>query len=203
MQAGPSATTTMVAGQPQLPAAPSASAAAPPRARSRLTAAGYLAMSLVIVWHTTAMALTLLPDSAVTDAVRKVFAPYITLLRLDNDWGFFAPNVGSGYTLRYVVEDASGKRQAFSPVDDLNRFLPVSIWFRDRYRAAVSWPHLYAGAIGESLCREHADLHPVTITLLSVDQKDFWPEDRRAGKDPLDDEFLTIRQLKKVSCPAT
>jgi hypothetical protein len=52
------------------------------------------------------------------------------------------------------------------------------------------------------LCREHAALHPVAITLQAVDGKEFTPEARRAGKNPLDPEFVTVETLKTIRCPA-
>jgi hypothetical protein len=173
------------------------------RAGLTRTRLAYAAMSIFLVWHTTAMALTVLPSSAISTTVRAIFAPYITLLRLDNDWGFFAPNVGAGYSFRYVIEDANGGFHTFAPADALSRYSPASIWFRDRYRTIVTAPRIFAKTFAESLCRKHAALRPVSVTLQSVDQLDFWPEDRLAGKSPFDPEFVNVRTLRKAPCAAT
>lgn len=182
--------------------------AAPPRtsdaaASRRFSPAAYAALSLLLAWHTVAMVLAALPEGRISDALRTVFSPYITLLRLDNDWGFFAPNVGSGYQFRYIVKDAAGTEHTFTPADTLSRFSPASIWFRDRYRAVMAEPETFAKALGDSLCREHAKLHPVSITLIEIEQDDFWPEDKLAGKKPLDPEFITATPFGSTQCPAT
>jgi len=68
-------------------------------------------MSLLVTWHTFAMVVAPSPDSDITDAARSILDPYLTLFRLDNGWGFFAPDVGSGSQFRYVIEDAAGNRR--------------------------------------------------------------------------------------------
>jgi hypothetical protein len=166
--------------------------------RERLT---YTAMSLLVVWHTLAMVVESSPDSVITRGARLLFHPYLSLFGLDNNWGFFAPNVNEGVQFRYVVEDAAGDRHTFIPADALSRFLPTSIWVKDRYKAVMTLPETYGDAAAASLCRDHASLHPVTITLLKIEQKDYWPEDRLNGKHPLDPEFVDVNTLKTVRCP--
>jgi hypothetical protein len=161
----------------------------------------YAAMSLLIVWHTIAMVIESAPDSAATQAVRGVFQPYLTLFGMENNWGFFAPNVHVGSQFRYVVEDAAGQRSVFAPGAQLSRFHPATIWFKDRYKAIMDYPDFYGDAAAASFCREHAALHPVTVTLLRVDQNRYSPEDRLAGKDPLDPDLVDVETLKTVSCP--
>ena len=168
-------------------------------ARERLA---YAAMSLLIVWHTTAMVIESAPDSAATRAVRHIFQPYLTLLGMENNWGFFAPNVHVGTQFRYVVEDAAGKRSSFTPGDQLSRFHPISIWFKDRYKSIMDYPDAYGDAAAASLCQEHAALHPVAVTLLKVEQKGYWPEDRLAGKHLLDPDLVDVQILKTVQCQA-
>jgi hypothetical protein len=60
----------------------------------------------------------------------------------------------------------------------------------------------YGDLIVAELCREHAALRPVAITLLGVEGKEFRPEDRRRGKHPLDPEFITLHSLTTIRCPA-
>ena len=117
----------------------------PKQWRQRLA---YTGMSLLVTWHTLAMVVAPSPDSDITDAARSVLDPYLTLFRLDNGWGFFAPEVGRGSQFRYVVEDAAGNRTTFIPAETLNRFHPSSIWIRDRYIAVMEKPKAYADAAG-------------------------------------------------------
>jgi hypothetical protein len=160
----------------------------------------YAAISLLLVWHTLAMVVASAPDSLMTRSVRPLLHPYLTLFRLDNHWGFFAPNVDPGVQFRYVIEDAGGKHHTFIPADKLSRFDPNSIWIRDRYRDVRESVDTFGDAAAAVLCREHASLHPVAITFLEVAQRDFSREDRLSGKHPLDPEFVDVHSLKTIQC---
>src|SRR5947209_12412850 len=60
--------------------------------RQRLT---YLAMSLFVGWHTLAIFVSPTPTaSGMVQSLRSLVQPYISFFRLDNQWSFFAPNVG-------------------------------------------------------------------------------------------------------------
>jgi len=168
-------------------------------ARERLA---YAAMSLLIVWHTIAMVIESAPESEATQAVRAIFHPYMSLFGMANNWGFFAPNVQMGTQFRYVIEDAQGKRTSFAPGAELSRFHPATIWFKDRYKAVMDHPEVYGDAAAASICREHAALHPVSVTLIRVEQMGYWPEDRLAGKDLLDPDLVDVEILKTAPCPA-
>jgi hypothetical protein len=62
-------------------------------------------------------------------------------------------------------------------------------------------PKTYSKPVAAYLCREHAPLHPISITLLEIDQKEFWPADQLSGKSPFDLEFLEKKTLATVPCP--
>ena len=93
-------------------------------------------------------------------------------------------------------------QHTFIPEDRLSQLHPNSIWFKDRYKEVMRSPDLYGDAMAREICREHAELRPVSVTLLGVDQQDFRPEDRLDGKSPFDDEFLDINTLRTVQCPS-
>jgi hypothetical protein len=162
----------------------------------------YAAMSALLVWHTIAMVVATAPESSITDAARTVFQPYLTLFRLDNNWGFFAPDVPRGWQFRYVIENSAGTKRTFIPENELSQLHPNSIWFKDRYKEVMRSPDLYGDTVARELCRNHADLRPVSVTLLEVEQQDFGPEDRLDGKSPFDDEFLDVNTLRTVQCPS-
>ena len=162
----------------------------------------YVAMSLLIVWHVFAMVVGASSDISFADTPRSLLHAYLTVFRLDNHWGFFAPNVGTGTQFSYIVEDAAGARQTFVPAEKLSRFHPTSIWDRDRYKMVMDYPQTYGDAAVTSLCREHAALKPVSITLQEMTQKNFWPADHLNGKQPFDPEFVDVRTLATIPCPA-
>ncbi len=173
--------------------------------RQRLT---YTAMSLFVVWHTLAMVVAPAPGTSdLIKGLRTVLDPYLHVLRLDNQWNFFAPDVGEegrdplGLVLRYVIEDNAGTLHRVDPSAGLNWYLPSSIWFRAWYFALLDSPDDFGQQFAALFCREHAALHPVTITLYTAEQKDYGPLDRLRGKQPLDAEFVTVTTVKSFPCP--
>jgi hypothetical protein len=166
--------------------------------RERLT---YAAMSAFVAWHALATIIAPAPDtSEAIRALRIPFQPYLSLFKLDNQWDFFAPNVGSGSQFRYVVEDSSGNQHPFIPDRDLSWYHPSFFWFRSWFNAIFDASDVYADAAAEFFCRKHAALHPVSVIILEAEQGDFEPEDQLAGKRPLDPEFVTVNTVKKVEC---
>jgi hypothetical protein len=173
--------------------------------RQRLT---YLAMSVFVVWQTLAMVVAPAPGSSdLAKGLRTVLDPYLHFLRLDNQWNFFAPDVGEegrdplGIVLRYVIEDDAATLHRFDPGAGLNWWHPSSIWFRAWYLALLDSPDDFGVQFAALFCREHAALHPVTITLYAAEQKDYGPLDRLHGKQPLDAEFVKVTTVKSFPCP--
>ena len=173
--------------------------------RERVT---YTAMSLFVAWHTLAMVVAPAPGTSdLIKGLRSVLDPYLHIFRLDNRWNFFAPDVGEegrdplGVILRYVIKDDAGTLHRFDPTVGLNWFHPSSIWFRAWYFALLDSPDDFAEEFAALFCRQHADLHPVTIMLFEVDQQSYGPLDRLRGKQPLDEEFVKVAIVKSFACP--
>jgi hypothetical protein len=162
-----------------------------------------VALSLFLAWHTLATVIAPAPDAGpVVQAFRGVLAPYLTLFRLDNKWNFYAPNVGRGHQLRYTIEDAARQRHAFVPTDELSWYHPTYWWFRAWYDTIIDDPEEHGERIAAVLCRKHAALKPVAVTLQKLEEEDFSPADHLAGKHPLDPEFVSVSTLKRVQCSA-
>ena len=173
-----------------------------PRAsRPSLNRPTYVAMSILLIWHTFAMMVGPAPGSRIVGPSRWLAAPYLTFFGLRNEWGFFAPTVSPGYRFSYVVEDTAGEKHTFTPADALNSLHPDSIWKRDHYVMIMTMPELYGDAAAADLCLEHASLQPASITLLEIEHSEFWPDDLRNGKRPTDPEFAKINTLRTVTCP--
>jgi hypothetical protein len=167
--------------------------------RQRLT---YTAMSIIVAWHTTAMIVAPAPpDSDLTQALRTVLQPYLTLFRLDNEWDFFAPTVGEGSRLRYVIEDKAGARHTFTPADELSWFHPNYFWFRAHYYAIMDEPENYAESAAARFCEKHAALQPASITLQELQEERFTREDFLSGKNRTDPEFFTVKTVRRMRCP--
>ena len=168
----------------------------------------YAAMSLFVAWHTVAMVVAPAPGASdLIKGLRIVLDPYLHVFRLDNDWNFFAPDVDEGgrdplgVILSYVIKDDAGNLHRFDAEAGLNRFRPSSIWFHAWYLALLKSPDDFGEEFAALFCREHADLHPVTITLFEIDQQNYGPLDRLRGKQPLDPEFVKVTTVKSFECP--
>jgi hypothetical protein len=169
--------------------------------RERLT---FLVVSAFLVWHTLAVVFAPAPNaSLLIGSVREVLQPYLTLFRLDNPWGFFAPTVGNGDVLRYAVEDPSGEFHAYAPADDLSWFHPSWFWFRSWHYAIIDNPEFHADAAAAFFCRKHLGLHPVSVVLLDYQERAFTRDDFLRGKRPTDPEFFVVHTVKRVKCPAS
>jgi hypothetical protein len=172
------------------------------RWRRRLT---YLLMSVVVGWQAFAIVVSPAPDnSEAVQAFKTVLAPYLSALRLDNSWGFFSPNVGNQSEFRYIIEDAAGKEHRFTPTRERARSVFAYVmWreFRYIYDAVLNEAESRGDAAGAFLCRKHAALHPVAVTLVELQQNDFWREDAIRGKRPTDPEYITVNPVKRIECP--
>jgi hypothetical protein len=168
--------------------------------RARLT---YLAISLVVGWHSFAIIVAPTPGgSTMVQTFRYLVQPYLSLFRLDNQWNFFVP-VGKHMQFRYVVQDAAGKRHVFIPVEEASESFPRYVMWREfkyLYEGVMEAPEVRGNAITALLCRKHASLNPVSISLLQVQELEFSPEDYRQGHRPLDPEFVTVNTLANIKC---
>ncbi len=175
---------------------------APPLWRKRLT---YLAMSLLVGWHTFAMLVAPTPDSsAMLQSFRYLLQPYLSLFRLDNAWNFFAPHVGKHAQFRYVIEDRAGRTHTYVAADEFNGSLPRYVLWREfkyLFDGIMEAPQVRGELVAARLCHRHAALDPVSISLLSVQEQQFWPEHYLRGKRPLDPDYVSVSILKGLACP--
>ena len=130
----------------------------------------FMAMSAFVVWHVMAIMIAPASDnSALAQSLRRVFDPYLTLFRLNSKWDFYAPNVGRGHQLRYIVEGADGDRRTFTSTDGWSWHHPAywSVSGVERRDHRVSRPlcrprHRIAlpPACRFAADRDHAPAHP-------------------------------------------
>jgi hypothetical protein len=162
----------------------------------------YAAMSVFVGWHTLAMLVAPAPEeSDLVTFLRGTLKPYLTFFQLDNHWDFFAPDIGNS-VFRYVLTDSTGVDHTFTPMSNWSWFSPTSIWFHDWYDAVMKEPDVYGDTFARFICREHAELKPVSIVLQAADEQDFWPEDLLNGKHPSDPEFVQMQPIENLACPA-
>lgn len=162
----------------------------------------YVAMSVLLAWHTLVIVVAPAPDSYMTRALRHVVQPYLTLFRLDGEWAFFAPTTGEGAQLRYEVEDSGGKRHVFSPAVELSWFHPNYFLIRSWYYAIIDNTEIHADFAAARFCRKHDALHPIAITFLNAQEERYTRSEYLSGLNRMDPRFFTVTTLKRVECPA-
>jgi hypothetical protein len=171
------------------------------RWRHRLT---YLLMSIVVGWQALAIVISPAPDdSEAVQGLKSVLEPYLLALRMENNWGFFAP-VQKQKVFRYIVEDTAGNEHQFTPQMEPARSLSDYVMWREflsTYSAVVDNADELGDTAGALLCRRHAALHPVAVILVEFRENDFWREDAIRGKKPSDPEYLTVNPVRRVECP--
>ena len=162
----------------------------------------YAAMSAFVAWHSFVMIMAPAPETSEgLEPLLALLHPYVTLLQLDNEWDFFAPNINTGARLRYVLETEDGTTRTFTPLDEYNWYFPYFMWNSEWQDAILESPDVNARIAAALFCQQHAALKPVAVTLVEVTQKDFTPQDYLDGKRPFDPEFVTENTIKRFSCP--
>lgn len=162
----------------------------------------YVVMSIFVAWHAICLIVGPAPqDNTIARALRPLVEPYLNLLYLNVEWGFFAP-VGMSAEFRYIIVDDGGREHTFRPTTGLAWYHPSKLWIFDRYRTIAQRSDAYDKRLIAEYCRKHANLAPVEVRLLEVSQeKEFLPEDHLAGKTALDSEFAKTLILKIGNCP--
>jgi hypothetical protein len=162
----------------------------------------FAAMSLFVAWHSFAMLVAPGADDAQGLRLwRDMLHPYLSFLSLDNNWGFFAPNVRRGYQFRYVIQSADGVGHTFVPTEEVSWYGPDYWWLKLWQIAILEDPDKNGDLAGALFCRKHAALHPTTVTLITIEQKDFSPGDWLNGKRPFDPDFTAAEMVTRVECP--
>jgi hypothetical protein len=161
----------------------------------------YGLMSAFVAWHATCLIVGPAPrESSIAQALRPLVDPYLDLIYLNVEWGFFAP-LGMTSEFRYIVVDGTGKEHTFRPTKGLAWYHPSKLWIKDRYRTIAQYSDIYGDRLIADYCRMHANLRPVEIKLIELSQvKEFRPKDHLAGKTELDPEFATTETLRTGKC---
>ena len=162
----------------------------------------YLAASLFLGWHTIAMVLAPVPENnVIVQTFRDVFQPYLVLTGIDTTWDFFSP-IGDSYQFRYVIEDADGVEYTFTPIAEVNWLTPTHRLYERIFTELMRTPDVYGGYFTKFFCRKHAALKPVAVTLLNIEEGEYWPEDYLRGKRrAIDPEYFTVNTLLRADCP--
>jgi hypothetical protein len=163
----------------------------------------YLAMSLIVGWHSLAIFVAPMPDSSrLVQTFRALLQPYLSLLRLDNKWHFFVP-LGKYTQFRYVVEDTAGKQHLFIPAEEAGGSVARYVMWREFkyfHEGVMEAPAIRAERMVTQLCTKHAALNPVSVALLQAQELEFSPDDYLRGARPLDPEFVSVSTLAHIKC---
>ena len=139
------------------------------------------------------------PASWTMAKIYPVFKPFLRLVNLEHEWGFFAPDPGTGHFVRYEVRDADGKKHKFELTEALARWDPAYFRLTSMYTKYSYKDSDYAELAVATLCRRHADLRPRRARFVVAHQVEVSPDEFREGKGTLD-EFRMSRR-KWIDCP--
>ncbi len=162
----------------------------------------YTVMSAFVAFQTLVIVVTPSPDSELGDWLRGLAQPYLTLFRLDNQWDFFAPNVGLGVKLRYDLELENGERRIIFPTDQLSWFHPNFFWFRAWFYRIMDYPDDHAENATAYFCKKNAALKPKAITYFQVEEELFTREDFLNDQKRTRPDFITVTPIGRFECPA-
>src|SRR5688572_32655797 len=101
--------------------------------RSRIA---YAVGSAAVAWVAAAMIVGAAPGSSTMAKVYPLFQPFLQTFDMQHDWGFFAPDPGTGHVVRYEVRDAGGEVHAFALTEELDRWDPAYFRFTTLYTKA-------------------------------------------------------------------
>ncbi len=160
----------------------------------------YALGSLFVVAFVLGLLIAAGPGSYTMGKVYPVVQPALGAVNIDNDWGFFAPDPGPGSVARYVVRDRDGRTHEFGMTEAMPRWSLAYFRYTTLYMAIAQSPEYYLPGAVAYLCRQHADLDPVSITVILADQQDVTAQEFLEGKDPMAD--LEISKVGPRRCDA-
>jgi hypothetical protein len=147
----------------------------------------YAVGSLAVAFLAVAMLVGAAPGSFTMAKVYPLFQPFLRTFDLAHDWGFFAPDPGTGHVVRYDVLDERGETHAFRLTEELDRWDPAYFRFTTLYTNASVEDGNYERPTIHYLCRRHAELSPREIRIVVAHQKAVSPEEFRDGVGTMDD----------------
>jgi hypothetical protein len=171
-----------------------------PPGRRTLTGWRLWLASAFLLWHCAAMVVAPAPGSYALSKIFPAFWPYLSALHLYNEWSFFAPHPDRGRMLLYTIETADGQSRTYPLTAALQRSDPAFSRYTTLYTEIARQDSPFYEAAADYLCRRHRDIAPVRLTFLVRHQLLLTPDDYKAGKRPLDDEFLEDERLEPVPC---
>lgn len=165
----------------------------------RRSTIAHLLGSLAVAWIAASMLVAAAPGSATMAKIYPFFRPFLDTFDLRHDWGFFAPDPGTGHVVRYEVRGADDATHAFALTEELHRFDPAYFRLTTLYTKASTQDSDYAAGAVRFLCRRHADLDPVEVRLVVAHQRAVTPDAFLDGVDPMAD--LDVRHRPWSPCP--
>jgi len=171
-----------------------------------MRAAGYVLMSLFIIWHVVGIAIVGPFDrSYMRDGLMKIYRPYLAFFHLNQSWPFYAPNPFPGSILNYQTTDASGVTRVYPLTQGREKFDHAYFRYTNFYAYLFSDPKYtqkkgYDKSVARFLCNRHFKENIVSIEFVLLSQKPFSREDYLSGKRPLDPEFLKETRFGPYPC---
>ena len=172
----------------------------------RARSIGFSIFSVFIIWH--AIGVTIVgpfAKSYLRDGFMNVYQHYLAVFHLDRSWPFYAPNPFLGSILSYETVNSSGETKIYPLTQSREKFDHSYFRYTNFYAYLFSDPEYtrkrgYDKSVARYLCGQHIGSGVTTINFILRNQKMFTYEDYRAGKRPLDEEFLETKTFGPYSC---
>ncbi len=172
----------------------------------RTRSIGLIILSVFIIWHV--VGITIIgpfSKSYLRDNLMQVYQNYLSFFHLDRSWPFYAPNPAMGSILRYETVNTSGETKTYPLTQSRKKSDHSYFRYTNFYAYLFSDPEYakkrgYDQSVARYLCSQHVDSNVSSINFILLNQTTFTYEDYRAGKRPLDEEFLETKTFGPYSC---
>lgn len=135
----------------------------------------------------------------------KIYYNYLSVLRLNRAWPFYAPNPQLGIIMRYETVDAHGKSQVHPLTEAYGRYQHAYARYSNVFVYLFEYPDYtrergFDKSVARYICEQHKQEDVREINFIVLNQKIFTHEDYQNGKDPLDPEFVERKVFGPYSC---
>lgn len=172
----------------------------------RIRSAGFVIFSVFIVWHLIGISVVgPLYNRNPYSSLSNIYANYLSILRLNRAWPFYAPNPQLGIIMRYETVDALGKSQIHRLTEAFGRYQHAYARYSNVFVYLFEDPDYtrqrgFDKSVAGYLCRQHKNDDIKSINFIVLNQTEYTHLDYKQGKNPLDPEFIDRKVFGPYPC---
>ena len=167
---------------------------------------GLVAASIFIVYHVVGIAFVgPAADSYIRNKMWPYYETYLSALRIDGGWSFYAPDPSYGTIISYEAISEGGEKQIYPlshkrPKIERGYFLYTNFFNYALNDPAEAAEKGYIDSMVRYLCDQNSDFPAHEITFIEQSQTAFRYTDYLNGHRPLDPEFLEETRHGPYTC---